>query len=437
LAYGIAKFYYPKSGAFDIELTSFGEGRLVETSTGATGALHFGLVSSGSALVPSPASFRLRAIPDQDWSVGAVTLTAGDGYVTSKNVDGNGEFILYYTDLAPGYNTIETVFVKNDGSINLSMESSSFVYDGRPHRAAISGIIPGDEVAYMYRVGDSGFVASTDNPSFIDVNGVISNSFAGGVRGEEILVYVIVTRGAVTERNSAIFTITPRPITVKPVDLEKKYDGAPLIPNRAEVSAGTLVDGHSLETSQAVFGGSRTGAGSSASSVRGVSVTGTNPDNYAITYAPGTLTVTELVEDYEDDDGDGDGEAGNGAKRGDGGGGNDAGDVSGGDSGQPATGTGDANGEDGAGDDSGREPVDEDAAPDGTDAGSDEKDIDESPTPSTNLDRDRGDESVASWLSHRWLLIAAAAAAIAIWAIASLYRRRGSEHEDMNENYKR
>jgi hypothetical protein len=230
-----------------------------------------------------------------------VKLTAGDGYVTEKDVDANGEITLYYTDLAQGVNKVEAVFVREDGEITLTMPDAVFEYDGRPHRVGISGIASGDEVAYLYRVGDAGFVTSYGNPYFTDVNQVVADGFPGA-SGDEILVYAIVTRGAVSARASATLTITPRQITVKPADRQKVYDGKALTANNAVISAGTLVQGHSLDLSSAVFGGSRTKVGSAPSTVSGVSVAGTNPANYGISYQAGRLIVTKATDEDENDD---------------------------------------------------------------------------------------------------------------------------------------
>jgi hypothetical protein len=304
-AYGVVKYYYEKFGAFDVTLSSvgLGGGSLVEKNSGLSGPLRFESIPSGSGgFTPSPSAFTLRAISaDDSWKVGSVKVTAGDKYVIWKDVDANGGFILYYTDLAPGVNRVEVEFVPSDGSVRLSMDDASFVYDDRPHSMPVSGLARGDEVLYQYRVGDSDFFTSANgSPTFRDVNRVVADS--RGVSEEEIIVYVTVTRGAVSARDSASLTISPRPVTVKPVDREKEYDGSPLTPNAAEVSAGTLLAGHRLDVSSAVFGGSRIRVGTSESTVTGVSVAGTNPANYAISYALGRLTVTAPAEDEDDED---------------------------------------------------------------------------------------------------------------------------------------
>jgi hypothetical protein len=456
-AYGIAKYYYGKSGALNVTLAGGEGGGLAEKNTGASGSLHFDSVLSGAAFVASPASFTLKAVPEPGWRIGTVTLTAADGYTVRKEVDANGEFELYYTDLAhgAGANTVEVVFVRVDGSIDLSIGDASFVYDGRPHSAAISGIIPGDEVVYMYRVGDSGFVVSAGNPSFTDVNGVVANSVAGGVNGEEILVYAIVTRGAVSVRDSASLTILPRPVTVKPVNERKTYDGSPLKPGRVEISSGTLVAGHVLETSSAVFTGSQTNAGSSASGVSGVSVSGTNPDNYALSYAPGTLTVARAPADKDDGDS---GRDKNGGKDrddeddDDSGSGGGSGSGSGGGSGG---GSGSGGGDQDAG--SGGDDDDRDAGPDDEDEGDGETgtadgdpddgddtgtiNIDNTPTPEGSFegggDKGNGGNGFVDWFIGWPLMALVVIAAAFVWALLVWRRRSRGDEDATDEEYKR
>jgi len=437
-SYGIAKYYYNKSGALDVNIGISSGGSLKEKRTGIGGALHFDSVPSGAAFVPSPAAYTLVATADSGWHTKSVTLTAGDGYVTEKDVEAGGEITLYYTDLAQGTNQVEAVFARDDGTISLSMNDAAFVYDGKPHRVAATGIAKGDEVRYMYRVGDSGFIAAQGNPSFTEVNEVIADSVAGGVNGDEIMVYVIVTRGAVSARDSATLTISPRPITVKPVDRTKKRDGAALRPNKVEISAGTLVQGHSLDVSSAVFGGSRTKVGTAVSTVSGVSITGANPANYAISYTPGVLKVTKPdaeedgdkdKDDGDKDDGDGDGDngGGNGDNGGSSGGGGTVGSPD--EPGVPADDDGDVDEENDA------DVTDDDGDEDGTDPGDDDKEIEEDPTPKDpGSDKEKEDtvkdEGVLAW----WLIVIVIIIAAALCVLIAYLRRRGkNDEEDADE----
>jgi hypothetical protein len=417
-SYGIAKYYYDKTGSFDIDISMPSGGSFVEKNSGAGGTLHFDSVPSGSALVPSPSAYTLIATPDAGWHTESVTLTAGDGYTVEKDLGAGGEIEVYYTDLADGGNRIDALFAKDDGTIGLSMENASFTYDGRTHRVPVSGIANGDEVQYMYRVGDSGLIPSRGNPSFTEVNRVIADSVFGGVDGEEIIVYVIVTRGALSARESAELTILPRPITVKPVDASKEYDGAPLRADKAEIAGGTLVQGHSLDVSAAVFAGEQSGEGRSRSSVSGVSINGTNPANYSISYMDGLLEITGsfgtgLENSLTRDSGGGKKESGGDSpdeSSGTGGGGSDSGSSGGGSDSE----TGDAG-----------EP--EEAADGGDADGGTEASISQEEPPKTESSSDggNGSEGGGGWLIPWWwlLIVLAVAGACVWWAFAA--RRRG------------
>jgi hypothetical protein len=412
-AYGVVKYYYEKFGAFDVALSSvgLGGGSLVEKDSGLSGPLRFESIPSGSGFTPSPSAFTLRAIPaDDSWKIGSVKVTAGDEYVIWKDVDANNEFILYYTDLAPGVNKVEVEFIPSDGSVRLLMDDASFVYDDRPHSVPVSGLARGDEVLYQYRVGDSGFFTSANgSPAFRDVNRVVAGS--RGVGEEEIIVYVTVTRGAVSARDSASLTILPRPVTVKPVDREKEYDGSPLTPNAAEVSGGTLVAGHSLDVSSAVFGGSLTRAGTSESTVTGASIAGTNPANYAISYAPGRLTVIAPAADKEEVvvEEDGQDKKDKKDKKDDDDGGGE-GYTSGGEADGPDDGEG---AEEGAG-----------GAPgDGVEGGGEDETLDDSPVPTTT----REDESGLPPYWFIWLMIVIIAAGL--WFLIVFWRKRRRDDE--------
>lgn len=93
------------------------------------------------------------------------------------------------------------------------------------------------------------------------------------------------------------FMINDRPITVKPEDMRKPYDGSDLISNNvAEVTAGSLVSGDSITITTS---GSQKEMGSSYSSIESITITnetrGDVTDNYNITKAQGSLTVTSMA----------------------------------------------------------------------------------------------------------------------------------------------
>ena len=94
--------------------------------------------------------------------------------------------------------------------------------------------------------------------------------------------------------------IDKRAVTIKPKNATKTYDGKPLKATEWEVVSGSFVDGQSIADPQ--YDGSQTVPGSSESSITTWGYAeGTNADNYNITAAKGSLTVTDRAdgEKYE------------------------------------------------------------------------------------------------------------------------------------------
>ena len=93
--------------------------------------------------------------------------------------------------------------------------------------------------------------------------------------------------------------IDKRAVTIKPKNATKAYDGKPLKATEWEVVSGSFVDGQSIADPQ--YDGSQTVPGSSESSITWSYAEGTNADNYNITAAKGSLTVTDRAdgEKYE------------------------------------------------------------------------------------------------------------------------------------------
>ena len=85
--------------------------------------------------------------------------------------------------------------------------------------------------------------------------------------------------------------ITPRPITIKPIDVSKIYDGSPLTSVDALVISGNLVEGHSIIITAS---GSQFNVGNSLNGILTSNVFDGEIDvsgNYEITYAQGSLEV--------------------------------------------------------------------------------------------------------------------------------------------------
>jgi len=88
--------------------------------------------------------------------------------------------------------------------------------------------------------------------------------------------------------------VTPRPVTVKPSDEVKEYDGTPLTGDTPEVTDGSLAEG---QTATLTTDGSQTEIGSSGNAITEIVIkdaTGKNvTKNYIVTTQEGTLTVTK------------------------------------------------------------------------------------------------------------------------------------------------
>ena len=85
-------------------------------------------------------------------------------------------------------------------------------------------------------------------------------------------------------------TIEPRAITVKAADAAKEYDGSALVDSGYEIVEGSFVDGEGFAS--VTVEGSQTAVGESENVIAGhVFDENTKAGNYAVTYAPGTLTV--------------------------------------------------------------------------------------------------------------------------------------------------
>jgi len=114
------------------------------------------------------------------------------------------------------------------------------------------------------------------------------------------------------------FEVTPRKITVKPVDESKVYDGADLKADKVELTGGSLAGGHELDIDEATFTGAHKDVGVYYDSkVSGVRVLNSDDEdktsNYEITFDAGKLEITAATitvcagDDCEEGDEDEDG----------------------------------------------------------------------------------------------------------------------------------
>ncbi len=177
----------------------------------------------------------------------------------------------------PAQATVTVNTLKANGE-TLNVTGFSGVYDSQEHSISVNNLIAGDVVYY-----------SLNNISWSTVKPMFTNVTAGTT------VYVKVENANYNDRTgSASVVITPRPITITANSDSKVYDGLALTNNGYTLSLGTLAAGE-------VFGlvtvtGSQTNVGSSANVASAAVINdGSNnvASNYAITYVPGTLTVTK------------------------------------------------------------------------------------------------------------------------------------------------
>ncbi len=175
----------------------------------------------------------------------------------------------YDVTLIPG--SLAITPASND---DFDVEGYTGVYDGLEHGVSVTGQMPGDLIEYSL----DGEVWSTTNPMFINVS--------------TTTVYVRATNPNYTDRSdSALVTITPRPITITAASDDKIYDGDPLTNANFSISAGSLVTGHNLN---ATVTGSQTNVGSSPnipSSAIIIDVETNVTSNYEVTYVNGLLRV--------------------------------------------------------------------------------------------------------------------------------------------------
>ena len=150
-------------------------------------------------------------------------------------------------------------------------QSVSYVYDGTAHTLQPAVGAEGDEV-FRYALSEEG--------PFVEEMPTITD--AGSLR----IWYEVEVEGE-TMRASATVTVTKRPLTFTSASAEKSYDGSPLVDTNVLVTGGVpLGEGFAFSVT-----GSQTIFGESANAFTWEPQEGTNPDNYEVTTACGTLKV--------------------------------------------------------------------------------------------------------------------------------------------------
>lgn len=178
--------------------------------------------------------------------------------------------------------------------ITVTANSATETYDGTEKTASgVTGTTSTNDKGAQFTVeGLSATVFGTDA-------GEYTNEVSGTPVVKDAAGNDVTSQFKVKTVNGKL-VIDKRAVTIKPKDATKAYDGKPLKATEWEVVSGSFVDGQSIADPQ--YDGSQTVPGSSESSITKWSCAeGTNADNYNITAAKGSLTVTDRAdgEKYE------------------------------------------------------------------------------------------------------------------------------------------
>ena len=167
--------------------------------------------------------------------------------------------------------------------IEVVANSAEETYDGTQKSAEGFETLEFTENGQTYTV--SGLSASA--------SGTDAGTYASAISGVAVVTDAqgndVTDQFAVSVRPGTL-TIAPRELTVKAADATKEYDGAVLTDGGYEIAEGSFVEGEGFASVS--VSGSQTAVGSSENTITAhVFDENTKAGNYAITYAPGTLTV--------------------------------------------------------------------------------------------------------------------------------------------------
>ena len=173
--------------------------------------------------------------------------------------------------------------------ITVTANSATETYDGT--EKTVSGVtdttFTNDKGARFTVEGLSASVSGTDA-------GEYANEISGTPVVKDAAGNDVTSQFKVKTVNGKL-VIDKRAVTIAPKDATKAYDGEPLKATEWEVVSGSFVNGQSIADPQ--YDGSQTVPGSSESSITTWGYAeGTNADNYSITAAKGSLTVTDRAD---------------------------------------------------------------------------------------------------------------------------------------------
>lgn len=195
----------------------------------------------------------------------------------------------YNIDKTEGKLTVTDREEADKYEITVTANSATETYDGT--EKTVSGVtgttFANDKGAQFTVEGLSASVSGTDAGEYENkVNGTpVVKDAAGNDVTSQFKVKTV----------NGKLVIDKRAVTIKPKDATKAYDGEPLKATEWEVVSGSFVNGQSIADPQ--YGGSQIVPGSSESSITTWGYAeGTNADNYRITAAKGSLTVTDRAD---------------------------------------------------------------------------------------------------------------------------------------------
>jgi transglutaminase-like putative cysteine protease len=192
-------------------------------------------------------------------------------------LDGNGRDVTHNYELVLVSGTLRVL----PREITIRTGSAGKIYDGAPlfdtGIEVVTGSLTSGESIFVYGFTEIVDVGSSEN--------ILEFGIVDGSGNNKTENYEITSVWGYLE-------IFPAPLTIKPRDAEKVYDGTPLTGSEAEVSAGVLAPGHSIAITT---NGSQTEVGESNNviiqsailDVGGRDVT----QNYELTFEPGFLKV--------------------------------------------------------------------------------------------------------------------------------------------------
>ena len=200
----------------------------------------------------------------------------------------------YNIDKTEGKLTVTDREEADKYEITVTANSATETYDGT--EKTVSGVTVSGVTDTTF-TNDKGARFTVEGLS-ASVSGTDAGEYANEVSGTPVVKDAAgndVTSQFKVKTVNGKLVIDKRAVTIKPKNATKAYDGKPLKAIEWEIVSGSFVDGQSIADPQ--YNGSQTVPGSSESSITTWGYAeGTNADNYSITAAKGSLTVTDRAD---------------------------------------------------------------------------------------------------------------------------------------------